>query len=79
MTASTDDRVPARMWTGDLGAGQVEQEDISVYLDVESDESGPGRVAVHTFVDGGSMAAYYLDREAAITLVRQILQSIEFS
>ena len=46
-------------------------------LEVEADEGRPGRVAIHTFVDGnGSLSSFYLDRESALSLARDILKTI---
>lgn len=43
-------------------------------------EGEPGRVAIHTFVDDeGSVTSYYLDRESAITLARDLLDAVSFS
>jgi hypothetical protein len=45
-------------------------------LEVERDDYDAGRIALHTFIDGqGSKTSYYLDREAAIVLARNILDA----
>jgi hypothetical protein len=76
--STTDSRVPARLWSIPDEPGEGEREDVDAYLDVESDDGGPGRVAIHTFIDGrGSMVSYYLDREAAIQFARMLLQAVE--
>jgi len=69
------DRVRAEWWNGTSDA--LGEEPGRVYLEVERDESGPGRVSVHTMVNGeGSRASYYLDRESAIELAAQILNIV---
>jgi hypothetical protein len=69
---------PARRWVGSLGEGVVDVEDEAVDLEVQRDLSGPGRVAVHTMINGtGSHASYYLDREAAIELAARLLLAVQ--
>lgn len=46
-------------------------------LEVVRDEYEPGKIAIHTYVNGeGSKTSYYLDREAAIIFARDILAAV---
>lgn len=75
--AETEQRngIPARLWVGDLGVGQVEIEDKLVGVEIESEN--PNEVALHTMIDGrGSMASYYFDRESAIALAADLLRVV---
>lgn len=74
-TIEDADRIRAEWWNS--ASDELEEFPGRVYLQVECDESGPGRVSVHTMVDGaGSKASYYLDRESAIELAAQILNIV---
>lgn len=67
--------IPARLWVGDLGEGDVEMEDKAVAVEVDASEKTI--IALHTMIDGtGSHASYYLDREHAIALAGEILQAV---
>jgi len=66
----TQTKVKVEFWPLDSDSAVIAD------LEVERDDYDAGRVALHTFIDGqGSKASYYLDREAAIVLARNILDA----
>lgn len=63
-------KVKAEFWPMDSDSAVIAE------LEVGRDEYDAGRVALHTFIDGqGSKASYYIDREAAIVLARNVLDA----
>lgn len=63
-------KVWAEFWPDDAAAG------VRATVEVTRDEYDPGKVAISTYVDGrGSVTSYYLDREAAISLARELLSA----
>lgn len=72
------DRVRAEWWHGE--EDELEESPQRVYLEVERDEGGAGRVSIHTMLGGtGSHASYYLDREATIELAAKLLNAVRLS
>lgn len=73
MTTQTD-RIRTEFW----GMTDDTEDGVTAFIEAIPDENGePGRVAIHTFINGeGSKASYYLDREAAICLARDILTAV---
>lgn len=65
-------RIRAEFWP------MNEDDGTTAFIEAIPDENGePGRVSIHTFVNGeGSVTSYYLDREAAICLARDILAAV---
>lgn len=50
---------------------------VDANLSLELGEGEPGQVALHTMVNGkGSLSSYYLSRESAIALARDILKLV---
>ena len=75
---STTTRTPAEFWP--MTDRDAVPEPLQANLEVERDDGGPGRVVIHTYVNGeGSLTSYYLDREAAIEMARDILGAVALS
>lgn len=69
MTTQTK-QVPAEFWGTDAWVG------VQAELEVTRDECTP-RIDISTFVNGeGSKTSFYLDRESAIMLARNILDAV---
>lgn len=72
MSTETQTKIKAEFW----GESDTETARIAD-VEIERDENDAGRVALYTFVDGrGSVTSYYLDREAALVLARNILNAV---
>jgi hypothetical protein len=69
----TAERVDAVLWTD----GLEEHVGARCVLEVSTEDSGPSRVMLHTFIDGrGSMVSFELDRERVIDLAAQLLAAV---
>jgi hypothetical protein len=70
----TETLIAADWWNGTDGDLDGPQH---ADLAVERDENDPGKVAIHTMLNGtGSHSSYYLDREAAIRFASEILDAV---
>lgn len=77
MSTTTQQGIRTEFWPMANDDAGMWEEGRTAMVEVERDESDPGRVTLHTMVDGrGSVTSYYFDREDAIRLANALLDAV---